>query len=99
MWRGDIYIYYKEGTLPNPDSGDKPCFEIAEAPNRDMALMQVTELHARHGVGYQCGEFKKGFHPESVYAPRFDTITGFKFRAYPKRCASAVCRVEEIKNG
>ena len=81
MWRGDIHIHYKEGTLPNPDSGDTLCFEAVEAPNRDMALMQV--------IGTRWLLNKTGapenYHPECANAPSFDDITGFKFRAYGKK--------------
>ena len=90
MWIGDIFIHYKEGTLPNPRSGDTLCFEAVEAPNRDMALMQVMEHHAR--VYFDSLQAKE-FHPECPNAPWLNTIIGFKFRAYPKRCTSEVCRV------
>ena len=82
MWRGDIYIKFQEGTLPNPDSGDTLCFEVAEAPNRDMALMQVMEHHARVYFDPLQG---REFHPECHKAPWLNTITGFKFRAYGKK--------------
>ena len=81
MWRGDIYIYYKEGVLPETRSGDTLCFVDVEAPNRDMALMQV--------IGTRWLLNKTGapenYHPECANAPSFDEITGFKFRSYGKK--------------
>ena len=81
MWIGDIFIHYKEGTLPNPRSGDTLCFEAVQAPNRDMALMQVIDRHY-HSRPLLTGP---NFHFECAKAPAFHTITGFKFRAYGKK--------------